>query len=324
MNSLPKISVIMSVYNEEKYLKDSIESILNQTFKDFEFLIINDSSIDNSLNIIKSYKDPRIRVINNSKNIGLSKSLNIGLQHAQGQYMARMDADDISLPNRLEEQLKFLEINKDITLIGCQVELIDENNQIIGYKKSRPKDFDIVKFWIITKNPFIHSTFFLKMEEIKKINGYNEKYKYSQDFEICSRLIEKKYKIVNMPSYLLKFRRHNKSITKTLHKRKAQLEYALLILQKNINKYIKLNKNDTRILINTINKQETNIIYLIKSLIFYKKIFNSFIKKENLNNNQIEIIKKIYKEERNSMLGFFIKNKIPIIYKILKKIKPIF
>ncbi|MDD4353774.1 MAG: glycosyltransferase family A protein, partial [Candidatus Nanoarchaeia archaeon] len=129
-----RISVIMSAYNTERYIAEAIESILNQTFKDFEFIIIDDGSTDDSLKIIKRYvkKDRRIKLIHNKKNIGLTKSLNKGLKIAKGQYIARMDADDISLPQRFQIQYDFLEKNKDIFLIGTTAFLIDDKGDRLG------------------------------------------------------------------------------------------------------------------------------------------------------------------------------------------------
>jgi len=109
MHNKPKISVIMSVYNGEKYLGEAIDSVLGQTFTDFDFIIVNDGSTDGSPGIIQSYRDERIRVINNEKNIGLTKSLNKAIKESGGEYIARQDADDISLPERFEEQVWFLE-----------------------------------------------------------------------------------------------------------------------------------------------------------------------------------------------------------------------
>src|SRR3990172_12530717 len=124
----PVITVLMSAYNAEKYLREAIESILNQTFKDFEFIIINDCSTDKTKKIIEEYanKDARIKLINNATNLGLTKSLNIGLKEARGEYVARLDADDVALPERLEKQYEFMNKNRDITLTGAWAEKIYE------------------------------------------------------------------------------------------------------------------------------------------------------------------------------------------------------
>ena len=119
------ISVIMSNYNTpEEYLREAIESILNQTYKNFEFIIIDDCSTDNSLEIIKSYNDERIVLIENEENIGLTKSINKGLAVAKGEYIARMDADDVSLPQRFEKQINYMNDHTELIVCGSSMELI--------------------------------------------------------------------------------------------------------------------------------------------------------------------------------------------------------
>ncbi len=115
----------MSVYNGDMYLKEAIESILNQTFTDFEFLIINDGSIDKSEKVIKSYSDKRIRYYKNSKNLGLAASLNKGVGLSKAKYLARMDGDDVSYPNRLEKQVNFMDVNPEIDVCGTWVKHLE-------------------------------------------------------------------------------------------------------------------------------------------------------------------------------------------------------
>ena len=114
----PMVTVLMAVYNGEKFLKEAMESILTQTFTDFEFLIINDGSTDNSVKIIEEFNDPRIRLIHNEKNLKLIASLNKGISLAKGKYIARMDCDDISMPYRLEKEVDFLENSLEYGLVG--------------------------------------------------------------------------------------------------------------------------------------------------------------------------------------------------------------
>ena len=128
----PLVTVLMPVYNGEKYLKEAIESILNQTFKDFEFLIINDGSTDNSVKIIQSFNDLRIRLIHNESNIGLIKTLNKGLKLSNGKYIARMDCDDVSLPKRLSVQINFMEKHPEIGVCGSWVKIIGLEQKFIN------------------------------------------------------------------------------------------------------------------------------------------------------------------------------------------------
>ena len=202
-----KISVIMPVYNAEKYLKESIESILNQTFTDFGFLIVNDGSTDTSLEIIKSYDDKRIRIINNEENMGLTKSLNKAVKQAHGDYIARQDADDISLPNRLELQFEFLEKHPEVALLGTGVYVINENGDEIEKRIMHPNP----KKSLSKGNRFIHGSVMFRKSVIDELGAYNETLKYSQDYELWLR-ISKKYDVENLTAPLYKLRMHKGSI----------------------------------------------------------------------------------------------------------------
>ena len=203
----PKISVVMSVYNGEQHIRESIESILNQTFTDFEFIIVNDGSTDNSPEIIKSYDDARTRIINNEKNIGLTKSLNKAIKQTRGEYIARQDADDISLPNRLELQLEFLEKHLDVALLGTGIYVINENGDEIEKRIMHPNP----KKSLLKGNRFIHGSVMFRKSVIDELGAYNETLKYSQDYELWLRM-SKKYKMRNLTSPLYKLRMHRGSI----------------------------------------------------------------------------------------------------------------
>jgi glycosyltransferase involved in cell wall biosynthesis len=200
---ITKVSVIMAVYNSEKFLSEAIESILNQTFKDFEFIIIDDCSSDNSLDIIKNYakQDKRIILIENKKNIGLTKSLNKGLKIAKGKYIARIDADDIALSERLEKQYNFLEKNPGIFLLGTGAYNIDENGNVKSIKKPLTNS-DLIKKTLYYKNCIYHPTITFSNEGFL----YREKFYYSQDYDFYLRMISEAKKLTNTPNLLIKYR----------------------------------------------------------------------------------------------------------------------
>lgn len=205
MEKGPKISVLMSVYNGEKYLCEAIESILNQTFKDFEFLIINDGSTDKTGKILESYEDSRIRIINNKENIGLTKSLNKGLKLAKGKYIARMDADDISLPKRFEKQVKFMDKNSEIAVCGTWLKLIGNN---IGDIWKVPSDSETLRSLMLFYPALYHPTTFIRKALLEKYNlRYDESFICSQDYDLWARMAEK-LKISNLKEVLLFHRAH--------------------------------------------------------------------------------------------------------------------
>jgi glycosyltransferase involved in cell wall biosynthesis len=194
----------MSVYNGEKYLREAIDSILNQTFKDFEFLIIDDGSTDSSAEIIRSYTDSRIRLIQNEKNIGLTRSLNKGLKLAQGEYIARMDADDISLPERLKKQVKYLDNHPEIGVLGTRFFEIDMNGNV-RREICIPLDKRNIEKQLYRVNCFCHSSTMMRMSCIKKVGLYDETLKYAQDYELWLRMIDV-CEVQNHPELLHKWR----------------------------------------------------------------------------------------------------------------------
>ncbi len=168
----PIVSVVMSVYNGEKYLHEAIESILNQTFKDFEFIIINDGSTDNSAEIIKSFKDSRIVLIQ-QENRGLASALNKGIEVAKGKYIARMDADDICMPERLRLQVDYMESHGKCVLLSGAVEYIDEDGKSLYMRRLPTEDYEIKK-GLPLSCLIIHPASFFRKEDFLKTNGYIE------------------------------------------------------------------------------------------------------------------------------------------------------
>jgi len=219
----PKVTVLMSVYNGETYLCEAIDSILNQTLTNFEFLIIDDASTDRTLKILQSYEDPRIQLIRNCENLGLTKSLNKGIKLAKGEYIARMDADDISYPQRLEKQLFFLERNPDIGVLGTWTLNIDETGKSVGSEKF-PVYPETIKISIIFGYSLAHPSVMMRKNILNLVGGYDENIRYAQDYDLWIRCL-KITKISNYPDILLKYRIHLTKISKT--NRRFQLETGL-------------------------------------------------------------------------------------------------
>ncbi|MBI5787570.1 MAG: glycosyltransferase [Candidatus Schekmanbacteria bacterium] len=216
----PKVSVLMSVYNGERFLRDSIESILKQTFQNFEFLIVNDGSTDRSREIILSYLNQRIKLIDNGQNIGLTRALNKGLSLAKGEYIARMDADDLSLPARLEKQAAFLDAHPETGVLGINNWIIDErgdevrkDNRLIGHEE--------IMAGLLSENRFVHSSLMFRKKFLDMQGYYAEHYPYAQDYELILRLSEV-CKLANLPEYLHKWR-ENYSTGITVLKRPEQI-----------------------------------------------------------------------------------------------------
>jgi glycosyltransferase involved in cell wall biosynthesis len=232
----PLVSVIMSVYNGEEYLFQAIESILDQTFVNFEFLIMDDASDDNSLEILKHYSmiDTRIKIYTNKMNEGLPKSLNKLIKDSKGSLLARMDADDVSINIRFEKQYNFMRSNPNIGILGSNANLIDVNNNYIC-KKYTAKSIEKVIAAMPYHNYITHPSVMIRSSIIKQFGSYNEKYKTGQDWELWIRYINSGVKFEILEDRLLSFRINPKSISSWQSKNKAggNLNLALLCLHNN-------------------------------------------------------------------------------------------
>jgi glycosyltransferase involved in cell wall biosynthesis len=189
----------MGVYNGERHVQQAIFSILAQDYENYELIIINDGSTDNSLAKIKQIQDPRIIIID-QENQGLTKSLNNGLKIAKGDLIARQDADDISLINRFSTQIKAFEVDSELGLLGCSMYISNSRgtfNEIFHY----PCSYLDIKQAIFSYNPFIHGAMMIRKELLVEVGGYNEDFRYVQDYELWSRLVFK-IKCANLPQPL--------------------------------------------------------------------------------------------------------------------------
>ena len=331
----PIISVVMSVYNGEKYLSEAIESVLNQTYKDFEFIIVNDGSTDNSLEIIKEYQNQDERIVLISReNKGLVASLNEGIEKAKGKYIARMDADDICLATRFEEQIEYMEKNK-LDLCGSWIETFDEKNILNVWKY--PETHRDIKFRSFFGSSFAHPSVIIKKIVFDKLKYENET---AEDYRLWCDILANGYKVGNIQKVLLKYRLHNNQLTQTKSKELINsannigLNFSKKISSKistTIENYIDIQNNCTM----------SKFDNLIKDILMYNKKNN--ISKKNLNfvlkvvysnsspktpliyykyfKNTKNCDKK-FKEEMNMFLkSFVIFSRDSKIYQFLKRLK---
>ena len=208
-----KITVLMPVYNGEKYLEESIDSVSGQTLSDFEIIIIDDGSTDNTRKIIEEFDDPRIRYFKNEKNLGIVDSLNRGIAEAKGKYVARQDADDISLPSRFEAQIKYLEKHPECVAVGSQMREIDKNGNFIGWRLVPLWHKDIETLSLKGRGGQIpHPTAMCRTSALEKIGGYRKRYESAEDLDLFLRLAECG-RLANLPNVLVYYRIHSKSIS---------------------------------------------------------------------------------------------------------------
>lgn len=276
--SVPKISIIMAVYNGAKYLRVAIDSVLQQSFTEFELIIVDDCSTDSTPTIISSYKDKRIKYLRNIENLGQTPSLNIALTISKGKYIARMDADDIYHPKKLELQFPYMEKHPEIAVCGTEGECIDENGDIYSNRSFPEKPIDIY-FRMFFHSPLNHVSVIMRKSIILSMGLYDVNYPICADFALWSKLIKNNYQIANLPVALTQFRVHVQSLSIQNKLGQAGDEMADLI-HSNISDLLNLR----------INKNECKNIVLM----FWPASNISIIDLSNAYLNLIAIANKVY------------------------------
>lgn len=284
------ISVLLPVYNAEKYIDQSIQSILNQTYTNFELLIIDDGSTDNSLSVIQCFDDTRIKIIQNKKNLGLIKTLNKGIDLAQGKYIARMDADDIAMPNRLEKQIAFLENKPQYALVGTQANFIfgDKLSKALFNMETKSEVLPVLSLFTC---PFIHPSVMIRTDVLKAFR-YDENFRTAEDFELWTRIL-KKYPCANLPESLLQYRIHDNNIS-TIQNDK-QIDSVRRIYEANL-KYIQMSytEADLDIYLKISGSYQKDIsLNDLKNIKIWLNKMQSFLLKEG--NYKAEIIQEVIK-----------------------------
>ncbi|MBS1651509.1 MAG: glycosyltransferase [Bacteroidetes bacterium] len=243
------ISVILPVYNGEKYLKEAIDSILFQTHKNLELIIINDGSTDSTKEIIDQYSDKRIISIH-QKNSGLAESLNNGLKIAKGEYIARQDADDISLPRRLEKQIQYLINHPKVVLLGTRAKIFTNTNDNYGIHNHATNPAQL-HFDLFFNNPFVHSSVMFRKLAIDKVGMYNGDRSLIEDYELWSRFVQIG-QVSNLPDILVLYRHHDAGISKessNYYKEKPVINQNKI----NFNRFLNLTNDEIEYFISSVN-----------------------------------------------------------------------
>jgi glycosyltransferase involved in cell wall biosynthesis len=252
MNKNPLVSIIMPTYNAGNYLREAIESIFSQTYQNFELIVINDGSTDNTQSILSSYNDSRLRIINQERR-GLTKSLNRGIEMSRGEYIARQDADDVSLPRRIEVQVKFLNANPEIALVGTFIRCMDSEGRnlktfIIGEEPGKSlldlsKELggvvaligktpeDVQRLLRRGRNCIMHGTVMFRREILRTVGMYEERFPVAQDYEFWLR-VSNHFKLTNIGEVLYKIRLHKGRISESA--KAEQKRYMTLALVQNV------------------------------------------------------------------------------------------
>lgn len=222
MNSAIAVSVLMPVYNAREYVAEAIRSILNQTFDAFELIVIDDASTDGSTQIILSFRDPRIRYFRNTENRHISRSLNRAIGEARGRYIARMDADDIALPHRLQTQFDFMQHHPQVDICGSWVEFFGDRK----YTWKPPVTHETIRAWALFANPMIHPTIFAKRTFFER-NTYDAAFDGAEDYALWVQAIDEAV-FANVAEVLLRYRFHDRQISTAKREEQRRLRLRLL------------------------------------------------------------------------------------------------
>lgn len=210
---MPRISVVMGTKNDAPYLRASIDSILKQTFTDFEFIIVNDGSTDDTADILARYTDSRLKVITHQQSIRLAKALNAGLEIAQGELIARMDGDDIALPDRLQKQVDFMDANPKTGILGTQTKFM-KRGRVLAAKKHYPTQHSLIVWYLMMSDALVHPTLMLRRQVIETRQPfYDTRFTIGQDTATWLQLIESGVCFANLSESLLIRRLHKRSTT---------------------------------------------------------------------------------------------------------------
>ncbi|MGM5630962.1 glycosyltransferase family 2 protein [Apibacter raozihei] len=299
--SSPLVSVIMAAYNAEKFISESIESVMNQSYTDWELIIINDGSSDSTKKIAESFCliDSRIQLINNEQNMFVIKSRNLGIEKAKGKYIAILDSDDVALPERLEKQVNYMETHQDVFLLGGTVVFINEKNDFL-FDYHYPTEWLDIKKGILKKNLMPHSASFFKNIGYR----YREKMFYCEDYDFALNAASKNFIINNLNDKLIKYRTTQGSLSR---QNNQLIQWLFLNKTREFYKERLKNKIDSY---NTFNPEEFLNIYDLDYYINKQDLIKSFkisIYAKNLNDLTF-LLKKYKKFHSSSLIYLFYYN----------------
>ena len=294
---MPLLSVVMSTYNRAHLLKETVESVLNQSFSDFEFIIIDDCSTDNTLQLLQSFKDNRINVLKNSQNKGCTFNYHIAHNLARGKYVAHIDDDDICFPNRFEKQIDFLKQNPDISLLGAFVETFGENVRPSWTFYTEPEKLDfIMNFY----NPICHSSIIYDKEFTdKNLINYDLSCKCAQDYDFYKQFLFKGAKIANISDVLVRYRMHQKRLTDVFETQQIQINVAERVKEQLLSRFLSLEEiNEVKQLLVDFPYNKYNMENAVKAIDFVgkKAIQQGFYSPE--------IVDSIVNDVKNNLFSF--------------------
>jgi len=294
-NKKPLVSVIMAAYNTEKYIAEAIESVLSQTYSNWELVIADDASTDTTADIVDRYarQDGRIKMIRLDKNSGQAIARNKAIEKSMGKYLAILDADDVSLPDRLLKQVEFLESNTDISLVGSSAELIDEAGKAIGTKR-KPLSNKEIRFRLLLQTQFTASTVCTTKSAFMEVGGFDTKYLYAEDYDLWSRLVKKGEKLANIAQPLVLYRMHSNSVSRKTETQKIQEQNALDVNARNVAPFITIPRKNLVNMVNMNNNRQLSIFQIIDALKWYRRLVQGYVVSDVCTKTEAVYVKNLY------------------------------
>ncbi|HBC99499.1 MAG TPA: hypothetical protein DC053_09270 [Lachnoclostridium sp.] len=288
INIKPLITIVMAVYNGEQYIEETIESLLNQSYKNIELIIVDDGSKDNTAEIIQTFHDSRIKLLKNDENMRLAYSLNKAIQVSTGKYIARMDADDICIKDRLDMQVEYMESNPAVAVLSGLAKQFGSSNRLMHF----PVEHEAIKIELLFGNPMCHPAVMFRRNQIPE--WYNNAVVAAQDYELWSRLIWKVH-FYNLPQVLVRYRIHESQTRNTLGK--SQKQGALLAFKNMLAVLGQYSNEDVKLLADAGDRNTgKSIAELQKMCTLYNRILHDAQQKKGL--FQTDLLEKRIEEQK--------------------------
>jgi len=306
----PLVSIIMAAHNADKYIAETIESVLAQTYQNWELIITDDASTDHTRDIIIQYteKDSRIKMIRIDESVRQTIARIKAIEISSGEYLAILDADDISFPDRLKIQVDFLESHPDISVTGSIAELINAKGEHIG-KKEKTGDFTELAFKLLLQTQFIHSSVCMRKKAYDAIGGYDGvTYQiYAEEYDLWNRLAHEGYKMTNLPETLIKYRIHPQGISQSDFSG-VRASLSTDVSEKYTNLYIKAPREKVKMMTDLVNGEKISFLESLSALWWYYLLAHSYCVKKRLSPAEKKIIWQAYRDRAAHVIKTKIKS----------------
>ena len=302
--NIPLVSVIMAAHNADKYIVETIESVLSQNYTNWELIVTDDASTDTTRSIVARYaeKDPRIKLIPLDTSVLQTIARIKAIEMSSGEYLAILDADDISLPDRFKVQVDFLENHPDVAVVGSAAELIDQNGVHIG-QKEKTGNFTELAFKLLLQTQFIHSAVCMRKKAYDAIGGYDGvTYRiYAEEYDLWNRFADKGYGLTNLPEILIKYRIHPQGISQSDFSG-VRANLSTDVSEKYTNLYLHIPRNEVKLLTDMVNGKKLSLLKSLSALRLYRALAKAYCAKKKLTPDEKAVVWQAYRDRATHVI----------------------